>query len=194
MKCKGVLFPVRPCFFRIQGVIFLFRTTAAVKSVCDITPELLYSMGVQGLLLDIDNTLTTHDNPVPPEEVIDWILEMRRMGIQMQLISNNHESRVVPFAEQLGIPYVCESLKPLGKGFRKALQRMHLKKEQVCVVGDQLYTDILGANLFHVKSIYVKPIQRETWKGHEFLVIKRILEVPFLPGKYEYLPTRKDRK
>ena len=95
----------------------MFRTTAAVKSVCDITPELLYSMGVKGLLLDIDNTLTTHDNPIPPEDVIDWLLEMKRFGIQMCLISNNHEARVAPFAQQLEIPYVCESAKPLGKGF-----------------------------------------------------------------------------
>ena len=172
----------------------MFKTTAAVKSVCDITPELLYSMGVQGLLLDIDNTLTTHDNPVPPEDVIDWLLEMKRFGIQMCLISNNHEARVAPFAQQLEIPYVCESLKPLGKGFRKAMRRMNLKKEQLCVVGDQIYTDILGANWFHVKSIYVKPIQRETWKGHEFLVIKRVLELPFLPEKYQYLPAQKKNR
>ena len=168
----------------------MFHATAAVRSVCDITPALLRSMGVRGLLLDIDNTLTTHDNPVPAEGVPEWIAYMKKSGIQMRLISNNHETRVTPFAEKLGIPCICESWKPLGKGFRTAMKQMRLPKEQLCVVGDQIYTDIWGANLFRVKSIYVNPIQRETWQGHEFLCVKRVLEVPFLPKNYEYLPAK----
>jgi HAD superfamily phosphatase (TIGR01668 family) len=119
---------------------------------------------------------------------------MKKFEIQMCLISNNHEERVAPFANLLKIPYVCESWKPLGKGFWKAMHKMRLKKEQLCVVGDQLYTDILGANWFHVKSIYVKPMQRESWKGHEFLCVKRVLEIPFLPKKYEYLPPKNHKE
>ncbi|MBR0484672.1 MAG: YqeG family HAD IIIA-type phosphatase [Oscillospiraceae bacterium] len=168
----------------------MFKTMIAVRSVCDITPQLLRSMGVKGLLLDIDNTLTTHDNPAPAEGVLDWIAEMKQAGIRMRLVSNNHEPRVKPFAEMLGIPCVCESLKPLSRGFIQAMQEMHLPKESLCVVGDQIYTDIWGANLFGVKSIYVRPMQKETWKGHEFLCIKRVLEVPFLPKDYQYLPAK----
>ena len=172
----------------------MLKATVAVRSVRDITPELLRSMGIKGLLLDIDNTLTTHDNPEPAEGVREWITRMKRAGIQMRLISNNHEERVIPFAEGLGLECICESLKPLGKGFRKAMKDMGLRKEQLCVVGDQIYTDILGANLFRVKSIYVKPIRRESWKGHEFLCIKRVLEVPFLPERYQYLPGKNQQE
>ncbi len=172
----------------------MFQSTIAVRSVCDITPELLRTMGVKGLLLDIDNTLTTHDNPVPAAGVREWVNKMKMAGIRLRLISNNHEPRVMPFAKLLGIPCVCESLKPLGRGFRMAMKQMNLPKEQLCVVGDQIYTDIWGANLFRVKSIYVKPMQRENWKGHEFLCIKRVLEVPFLPKRYQYLPAKNKKE
>lgn len=151
-------------------------------------------MGVKGLLLDIDNTLTTHDNPAPAEGVREWVNRMKLAGIRMRLISNNHAPRVTPFAKTLGIPCICESLKPLKKGFSTAMKQMHLPKDKLCVVGDQIYTDILGANWFKVKSIYVSPIERENWKGHEFLWIKRVLEVPFLPEQYQYFPVRKQER
>ncbi len=172
----------------------MFQTGIAVRSVCDITPALLRSIGVRGLLLDIDNTLTTHDNPEPAAGVAEWVALMKQSGIQLRLISNNHEPRVAPFAKKLGIPCICESWKPLGKGFRTAMKQMHLPKEQLCVVGDQIYTDIWGANLFRVRSIYVRPIQRESWKGHEFLCVKRVLELPFLPKSYEYLPAKNKKE
>ena len=166
----------------------MFRFTKAVKSVCDITPELLESMHIKGLLLDIDNTLTTHDNPTPAPGVLDWIAEMKQAGIQMRLVSNNHSPRVEPFAELLGIPCVCESKKPLNKGFLQAMREMHLSKEQLCVVGDQIYTDILGANWFHVRSIYVRPMEFEKTLFFKF---KRTAEIPFLPKQGDYIPKKR---
>jgi len=166
----------------------LFGFTKAAKSVCDITPELLKEMHVRGLLLDIDNTLTTHDNPVPAPGVLEWIAEMKQAGIRMRLVSNNHPPRVEPFAELLGIPCVCESKKPLSKGFLQAMNEMQLPREQLCVVGDQIYTDILGANWFHVKSIYVRPMEFEKTLFFKF---KRTAEIPFLPEQSEYIPRKK---
>ncbi len=170
----------------------MFQITTAVRSVCDITPELLLKMHVKGLLLDIDNTLTTHDNPVPAPGVMAWIAQMKNAGIQMRLVSNNHPPRVEPFSQLLGIPCVCDSQKPLCKGFAQAMQEMHLQKNQLCVVGDQIYTDILGANWFHVRSIYVRPMMLETTTFFRF---KRMAELPFLPKEYQYEPKqRKDQK
>ena len=96
----------------------------------------------------------------------------------MMIVSNNRLHRVQPFAAALGLPFVAEGAKPLPRGFRLAQKRMQLPFSQLAVVGDQIFTDILGANLCGVKSIYVRPIQYEN-KG--FLRVKRWLERPFLP-------------
>ncbi|MBD5143460.1 MAG: YqeG family HAD IIIA-type phosphatase [Ruminococcus sp.] len=162
----------------------MFRATIAVKSVCDITPEMLENLGVTGLLLDIDNTLTTHDNPKPAIGVLDWIANMKSAKIQMRLVSNNHAPRVQKFSEILNISCICESKKPLCKGFLQAMQEMQLPKNKLCVVGDQIYTDILGANWFHVKSIYVKPMELEKTNFFKF---KRFMEKPFLPKEQDFM-------
>ncbi len=159
----------------------MFSATCAVHSVCEITPELLAKMGIRGLLLDIDNTLTTHDNPVPATGVMDWIALMKKSGIQLRLVSNNHPPRVEPFAELLGIPCICDSKKPLSSGYKRAMEEMQLPKSQLCAVGDQIFTDILGANWFRVKSIYVPPMELETTAFFKF---KRFMEKPFLPKNY----------
>ncbi|MFQ9093480.1 MAG: YqeG family HAD IIIA-type phosphatase [Ruminococcus sp.] len=126
----------------------LFHAKIALRSVCDITPHLLEKLGVRGLLLDIDNTLTTHDNPVPAPGVEAWVAGMQAAGISLCLVSNNHPPRVAPFAERLGLDFVCEGKKPLTKGYREAVEKMGLSRKEVAAVGDQIFTDVLGANLF----------------------------------------------
>ena len=162
----------------------MLRPTLAVRSVCDITPKLLQKLQVRGLLLDIDNTLTTHDNPEPAPGVEQWIARMKAAGIRLRIVSNNHPPRVESFAERLGIPCICDGKKPLSDGFRRATADMGLTTDEVCVVVDQLYTDILGANLYGAVSIFTSPIAPESWKKQTFIRVKRILEKPFLPKKY----------
>lgn len=158
----------------------MFKIDIALRSVLDITPELLMKNGIKGLLLDLDNTLTTHDNPRPADGVLDWIALMKSENIMMVIVSNNHHERVRPFADMLGLDFVCEGKKPLSSGFNRAAQRMGLPFSQLAVVGDQIYTDVLGANLKRVKCIFVFPIEHEK-KG--FLKFKRKIEKPFLPKK-----------
>ena len=125
----------------------MFRITIALKSICDLSPALLRKYGIKGLLLDLDNTLTTHDNPKPADGVMEWIELMKASGIQMCIVSNNHPPRVKPFADMLGLQFVSEGKKPLSKGFREAKGRMGLEWNELAVVGDQIFTDVLGANL-----------------------------------------------
>ena len=113
----------------------LFHAKLALRSVCDITPELLGKLGVRGLLLDIDNTLTTHDNPTPAPGVEGWVAGMQAAGISLCLVSNNHPPRVEPFARRLGLDFVCEGKKPLTKGYREAVQKMGLSRKEVAAVG-----------------------------------------------------------
>ena len=158
----------------------LFKIDIALKSVHSITPELLGENNISGLLLDLDNTLTTHDNPRPADGVIEWIETMKESGIKMLIVSNNHFERVKPFADKLGLEFICEGKKPLSDGFNRAQKRMNSPFKNLAVVGDQIFTDVLGANIRRVRCIYVFPIEHEK-KG--FLKFKRKIEVPFLPKK-----------
>ncbi len=156
----------------------LFKADFAFWRVTEITPEFLIKNNIRGLLLDLDNTLTTHDNPVPGEGVTEWLDSMRSAGIKMVIVSNNHPPRVKPFADMLGLDFVCEGKKPLSSGFNRAQKRMGIPFSQLAVVGDQIFTDMLGANLKRVRGIFVYPIEHEKTK---FFKLKRWAEKPFLP-------------
>ena len=159
----------------------LFSSTAAFRKATDITPDILKRLDIRGLILDLENTLTTHDNPVPAEGVMDWLSLMKKNNIRLMIVSNNHPPRVRPFADMLGLEFVCEGAKPLTKGFAEALRRMKLPKKHIAAVGDQIFTDVLGANLFGIKMLYVVPIEHEKTA---FFKLKRFLEKPFIPKKY----------
>ena len=156
----------------------LFRADFAFKSVLEITPEFLKEEDIKGLLLDLDNTLTTHDNPKPANGVIDWIKRILGSGVKMVIVSNNHPPRVKPFADMLGLEFICEGKKPLSSGFNRAQKLMEIPFSQLAAVGDQIFTDILGANLKRIKGIYVSPIEHEKTRFFRF---KRWAEKPFLP-------------
>lgn len=158
-----------------------FGITAAFRRVTEITPDILKKLGIRGLILDLDNTLTTHDNPVPGEGVLDWLDVMKKNNISLMIVSNNHPPRVKPFADMLGLEFVSEGKKPLTKGFREATDKMGLPKKCIAAVGDQIFTDVLGAGLFGVKMLYVDPIEHEKTT---FFKVKRKCEKPFLPKKY----------
>lgn len=156
----------------------LFKADFAFWRVTEITPEFLRENNIKGLLLDLDNTLTTHDNPVPAEGVLEWIDTMKKNGIRLVIVSNNHPPRVKPFADMLGLEFVSEGKKPLSSGFNRAQQRMGIPFSQLAVVGDQIYTDMLGANLKRIRGIFVYPIEHEKTRFFKF---KRWAEKPFLP-------------
>lgn len=158
----------------------LFKPDFAFYRITDIEISFLKKNNIKGLILDVDNTLTTHDNPTPAEGVIEWIENMKQNGIKLMIVSNNHPPRVKPFADLLGIDFVCEGKKPLSKGFKQASEKMNLPFEEIGAVGDQIYTDILGANFSGIKSLYVSPIEHEKTAFFKF---KRKMEIPFIPKK-----------
>ncbi|MCC8043790.1 MAG: YqeG family HAD IIIA-type phosphatase [Oscillospiraceae bacterium] len=160
----------------------LFTPTKAYKCILDVTPQILSEMGVTALILDIDNTMTTHDNPVPIDGMLDWLDNMKSSGIKMIVVSNNHSPRVEPFARMLGLEFVPDGAKPLTKGYKIAALRLNTPRKEICTIGDQLFTDILGAKLFGIKSILVPPIQYEKTV---LFKIKRTAEKPFLPKEYK---------
>lgn len=155
----------------------IFRPTYVFKSVTDIEFDFLKEKNIKGLILDLDNTLTTHNNPHPAEKVTDWIDDMKKSGIKMMIVSNNNAERVIPFAQNLGLDFVPNGRKPLATGFKKAQAIMNIPFSEIAIVGDQIFTDILGANLKRVRTIYVHPIELES--GF-FFKMKRFFEKPFI--------------
>ena len=158
-------------------VDFAFRKTV------DITPAFLKKHGIKGLILDVDNTLTTHDNPVPADGITEWLENMKKNGIKLIIVSNNHAERVRKFADPLGLDFVSDSGKPLKRGYTAAMKKMGLSPEETAAVSDQLFTDVWGANLAKVRMLYVEPMELEP-KSKRFIRFKRVLEKPFLPKKF----------
>ena len=143
----------------------------------NITPEFLKNLGITNLLLDVDNTLTTHGNPVPAEGIVEWIKLMHDNGINLMIVSNNYKKRVEPFANLLGLPYSCFSTKPLPRGFIKAMKHLGSNTKNTAVVGDQIFTDILGAHLMGMTGIMVLAILEEGGIGFK---IKRNFEKKYI--------------
>lgn len=159
----------------------LFKPTFALRSVLEITPASLKAHDIKALVLDLDNTLTTHNNPTPAEGVLDWIADMKKHGIKLIIVSNNNAERVTPFAKTLGLRFVPNGAKPLPMGFLRAVKRLGYPKKNICAVGDQIFTDIMGANLAGIRSIFVYPIEFETSLPFK---IKRTVEKPLLPKRF----------
>jgi HAD superfamily phosphatase (TIGR01668 family) len=158
----------------------LFKPWAVFESAYDIDETFLSQNGFSALFLDTDNTLSAHCAGDPFPGITAWLERMKQAGIKIILVSNNHEARIKPFAEKLGVPFVCEAAKPLSRGFKAALTVLDVTKREVLVVGDQIFTDILGANLFGLKSAFVFPKVPETSLPFRF---KRWIETPFRPGR-----------
>ncbi|MBQ2899259.1 MAG: YqeG family HAD IIIA-type phosphatase [Oscillospiraceae bacterium] len=143
--------------------------------ITDIAAEDLISAGVKIVLLDADNTLSFHGSKKPFPGVPEWIAEIKECGIVPVIISNNSERRIKPFAKKLGLDYVSKSAKPLSKGFKTALEKYGFEPKDSAVIGDQLFTDVLGGNLLGAKVFLTEPLGPET---DRFIKIKRIFEKP----------------
>ena len=149
---------------------------AYCESAYDIDYEGLYEEGCRGVIFDIDNTLV-EDQQEATKNAVDLIDKIRRIGMQSFILSNNHEERVRLFAEAVGARYIFEAKKPLAKGYVRAMEMMGTDRSSTVFVGDQIYTDIWGANNAGVFSILVAPVNpRELFH----IRLKRLLELPVL--------------
>jgi len=149
---------------------------AYCESAYDIDYEGLYEEGCRGVIFDIDNTLV-EDQQEATKNAVDLIDKIRRIGMQSFILSNNHEERVRLFAEAVGARYIFEAKKPLARGYVRAMEMMGTDRSSTVFVGDQIYTDIWGANNAGVFSILVAPVNpRELFH----IRLKRLLELPVL--------------
>ena len=129
-----------------------------IDKVTDIDVKFLEENSIKGLILDVDNTLIDYyRNLVDGAE--KWCEELKNEGIKCIILSNsNKRSKVEEVAEKLNIDYIMFAKKPLKSGFKRALSKLELKPEEVAVVGDQLFTDVIGAKRMNMFSILVKQV------------------------------------
>lgn len=146
------------------------------RAVTDLTPELLQAKGIRLLMLDFDNTIVPYTTSTPTQEMTAWLQTMLQSQIQLCVVSNSHKDRVKIFCKQYGIPCITHAKKPFSKGIRECLGKFHLPAVQCALVGDQIFTDTLGANCTGVKSILVKAIDNH----NIWLKLRHVAEMPFI--------------
>ena len=146
------------------------------ESTYSIDFQRYYEMGYRGILFDIDNTLVMHDYP-SDEKAINLMEKLKKIGFKICLVSNNREERVRTFNDYLKVEYIYKANKPLSKGYKKAMEKIGTTTENTIFVGDQIFTDIWGANNAGIHSILVKPINR---KEEIQIVLNRLIEKPVL--------------
>ena len=148
------------------------------EHVTDLTAERLARLGIKALLLDVDCTLKRYTQPMPAQDVLDWLDAMRRAGIFLCLVSNGKKERISQTAAKLNLPYIALALKPFPRGCRRAVKKFGLEKNATAMVGDQLLADIVAGNLAGLTTILVTPIHPE--EEHIYTRIKRPFEKFFL--------------
>lgn len=151
----------------------LFYPNTYLDSVKDITIDFLNKNNIKALILDVDNTILDFDKNIP-KGVENWCEDLKRQGIKFCILSNsNKKEKVKMVAERLKLPYFYLGTKPFKRGFKKAIKLLEEKEENIAAVGDQIFTDVIGANRCKLFSILVKPIAEK-----DLLVtkIKRPLE------------------
>ena len=145
-----------------------FKPHIRLDRITEITVELLNKFEIKALILDVDNTLSTHHGQILTDGLPEWLELMKENGIFLTVLSNSKEARVKPFAEKINLEYISLGLKPLPNGFLKAKKKYGLKFKNTAIVGDQIFTDILGGNLVGLRTILLTPIKLETTYGFRF--------------------------
>jgi len=154
-----------------------FRPHHKFARANEITPELLNRLGVRGLILDLDNTLTRWEEDRAAPAVPEWVDTLKQAGIRLVILSNGLREKQETVSRALEVPLVRAPLpKPFAAGFVKALEVIGLPREEVAMVGDIVMTDIWGANRLGIRTMLVEPLSPRDFPGTK---VWRALEVLF---------------
>ena len=156
---------------------FSFLPRLMTEKTTDVTPELLRSRGIKLLMLDFDNTIVPYTTTTPTAEMEQWLADMNCLpDIQLCIVSNSHNDRVPKFCRERGIGVITHAKKPFPKGINECLAKYGIPASEAALVGDQIFTDTLGANNAGIMPILVKAID-----NHNFwLKARHVLEKPFI--------------
>lgn len=136
----------------------MLRPDIVVQETREITPELLRRHGVEGVLVDLDDTIVASGSEEMAAGTREWLLGLQAGGFPLLILSNGERKRVARWAGEFGIPGLHLSGKPFAPAFRRGLRLLGTPAERTAMVGDQLFTDVLGANLAGMVSVLVAPL------------------------------------
>ena len=140
-----------------------------------ISAEDLRSRGIALCMLDFDNTIVPYTTDEPTGQMLEWIACMLSSGLQLCVVSNSKRDRVRRFCARYGLDCITHAKKPFSRGIRACLERYQVAPQHAALVGDQIYTDVLGANSAGLTSILVPAIDNHTiW-----LKLRHVAELPF---------------
>lgn len=143
------------------------------NDISDIPLVLLKEAGIRAVICDLDNTLDCHETPTPSEKALIFLHALQNTGFDVCIISNGKQSRVDRYVQGLGIPYIAKAGKPAKRSYMKALKAVKCKPKACAFVGDQIFTDVWGANRLGITTILVEPIKSIE---NPFFYPKRFLE------------------
>ena len=153
-----------------------FLPAVMTDALTDIKPQWLKDNDIRLLMLDFDNTIVPYTTSVPTEEMSSWLAMMAKSDIAVCIVSNSHNDRVPTFCREYGLSCITHAKKPFSKGIKECLSQYGIPSSQAALVGDQIFTDTLGANGCGVCAILVKAID-----NHNFwLKARHVLEMPFI--------------
>lgn len=155
---------------------FSFIPDMITDKLTDLTPAILRERGIKLLMLDFDNTIVPYTTSVPTAQMADWINRMLASDIQLCVVSNSKNNRVREFCKLYGLDCITHARKPFTGGIQKCLQKYKLSANKAALVGDQIYTDTLGAKSAGVTAILVKAIDNH----NIWLKLRHIAELPFI--------------
>jgi len=163
-------------------ILSLFTPDRAVASVADLDPGVLLGGGIRGIILDLDNTIVPWGEAAPPSFVREWVHRVRAAGLRGCIVSNNSSAWVAQVGDILSLPVVGWALKPMPFGFLRAMALMGTRARETALIGDQLFTDVLGGNLLGVHTILVEPLSvREFATTRVIRRIERLVRAKVLP-------------
>ena len=139
----------------------LLKPDIKLHGITDITVEILNKFNIKALLLDVDNTMSTHHGQALTDGLLEWIDRMNKNGIKLMVLSNSKRKRIEPFAARISLPFISLGCKPLPTGYLRGVRALGEKRKNVAIVGDQIFTDVLGGNLVGVKTVLLTPIKLE---------------------------------
>lgn len=146
------------------------------SAATDVTPSYLHGKAIRLLMLDFDNTIVPYTTNIPTAKMQVWLETMMESDISVCVVSNSKNDRVQKFCQQYGLGCITHARKPFSDGIRRCMEEYELQPDQCALLGDQIFTDVLGANCAGVYSILVKAIH-----NHNFwLKLRHVAELPFI--------------
>jgi HAD superfamily phosphatase (TIGR01668 family) len=165
----------------------MLRPDGHAASLIDVASDRLWERGWRGIVLDLDNTCCAYHKPELADGVAAWVAGALDRGFRVVMVSNNFSERVAAAGAQLGVATVPNALKPLPFGFLRALRLLGTRRRETVVIGDQVFTDVLGAKLLGLHTVLTEPLVAHDFpltrilRFMERLVYKRKPPVPGLP-------------